>query len=88
MRIGSQITRLESTYWYRDASFLRLKNVELGYTIPQKAFGKVPVRGLRIYLAGYNLFTLTSLKEVDPESSSRSSYPQMRIYNAGVKLSF
>ena len=87
-RIGSQITRLESTYWYRDASFLRLKNVELGYTIPQKAFGKVPVKGLRVYLAGYNLLTITGLKEVDPESSSRSSYPQMRIYNAGVKLSF
>lgn len=87
-RIGSQITRLNSTYWYRNASFLRLKNVELGYTIPQKAFGKVPIRGLRFYIAGYNLLTLTGLKEVDPESSSRSSYPQMRIYNAGVKLSF
>jgi hypothetical protein len=67
---------------------LRLKNVELGYTIPQKAFGKVPVRGLRIYIAGYNLFTISQLKEVDPEASSDVSYPQMRIYNAGVKLSF
>ena len=67
---------------------MRLKNVEIGYTIPQKAFGKVPVRGLRVYIAGYNLLTLSQLKEIDPEANSDVTYPQMRIYNAGVKLSF
>jgi TonB-linked SusC/RagA family outer membrane protein len=90
-RLLSTITNggtTRSSFYYRNASFLRLKNVELGYTIPQKAFGKVPVRGLRIYIAGYNLFTISQLKEVDPEASSDVSYPQMRIYNAGVKLSF
>ena len=90
-RIGSSITNggvTRSSFYYRNASFMRLKNVEIGYTIPQKTFGKVPVRGLRVYVAGYNLLTLTGLKEIDPEANSDVTYPQMRIYNAGVKLSF
>ena len=90
-RLLSTITNggtTRSSFYYRNASFLRLKNVELGYTIPQKAFGKIPVRGLRVYIAGYNLFTISQLKEVDPEANSDVSYPQMRIFNAGVKLSF
>lgn len=93
-RIGSSIVNggmTPSSYYYKNASFLRLKNVELGYTLDQKIFGpKVPIKGLRFYVAGYNLFTISALKSVDPETSDESyqTYPQMRIFNLGVKLSF
>ena len=52
---------------------------------------RMPVKGVRFYVGGYNLFTLSGLKEIDPETSDgagSSTYPQMRIFNAGVKLSF
>lgn len=93
-RISSNITNggvTRSSFYYRNAAFLRLKNVEIGYTIPQKVFGvNVPIQSLRIYVAGYNLLTISDLKNVDPETSDESyqTYPQMRIFNFGVKLSF
>ena len=89
-RLGSTVSKQTNSFFHRNASFLRLKNVELGYTIPQKAFGNVPIKSLRVYLAGYNLLTISGLKEVDPETSDGEfqTYPQMRIFNAGVKLTF
>ena len=95
-RLGSTVSNggvYRVSFYHRDASFLRLKNIELGYTIPQKVFGslRIPVKGLRLYIGGYNLLTISSLTEIDPETSDgagSSSYPQMRIYNAGAKLTF
>lgn len=93
-RIGSSVSNgginRVSTY-YRNAAFLRLKNVELGYTIPANVFfSKLKVRSLRFYIAGYNLLTISGLKNVDPENSDENyqTYPQMRIFNTGVKLTF
>jgi TonB-linked outer membrane protein, SusC/RagA family/TonB-dependent outer membrane receptor, SusC/RagA subfamily, signature region len=81
-----------STYWHRDASFLRLKNIELGVNLPGKWLGGsvTGVNNLRIYIGGYNLLTFDKLKIVDPESNSSEAqnYPQVRIFNAGVKLTF
>ncbi len=93
-RLGSNVSNghtTRSSFYYRDASFLRLKNVELGYTFNQAMFGtKVGIRSLRVYIAGYNLLTFSGLKNVDPETDDESyqNYPQMRIFNAGVKLTF
>ena len=51
---------------------------------------KFPCKGIRFYIAGYNLLTLSELKNVDPETSDESyqTYPQMRIFNTGVKIMF
>lgn len=94
-RLGSTVSNggvYRVSFYHRNAAFVRLKNVEVGYTIPQKVFASfIPVKGLRFYLGGYNLLTLSGLKEIDPETadgSASSTYPQMRIFNAGVKLSF
>ena len=93
-RIGSNVSNggvNRSSFYYRDASFLRLKNVEIGYTLPENILlNRLKVKSLRFYIAGYNLLTLDSLKSVDPETSDESyqTYPQMRIYNMGVKLTF
>ncbi len=93
-RIGSTVSNggvNRSDYYSRNAAFLRLKNVEIGYTLPVKKWApKLGVQSLRFYIAGYNLLTLSELKFVDPETSDESyqTYPQMRIVNTGLKLSF
>lgn len=79
-----------STFWLRDAAYLRVKNVELGYNIPQKAAKKLGMNGLRIYLNGYNLFTFDNIDGMDPEDPSAgiSRYPQVRVLNIGLNLKF
>lgn len=67
-----------STYWIRNGSFLRLKNVEIGYRIP---YG-------RIYLSGANLLRFSPFDLWDPELSSWDSYPLQRTINVGLQLSF
>ncbi|WP_455584568.1 SusC/RagA family TonB-linked outer membrane protein [Bacteroides sp.] len=78
----------QTTY---DASYLRLKSVELGYTIPVKFTRKFKVERCRIFANGYNLFTITGLDFVDPERTSGAYgylYPIMRNFNFGLNLSF
>ena len=93
-RLGSNVSNggtTSSSFYYRNADFVRLKNVEIGYTFPHKMFGeRVPIKGIRIYAGGYNLFTLSELKTIDPESNdgSAQTYPQTRIFNFGAKLMF
>ena len=80
-----------SDFYIRNAAFLRLKNIELGYTIPKKYLGKkTGLRNVRVYVAGYNLLTFSQLKSVDPENNDEGyqTYPQMKIYNAGAKIMF
>ncbi|MDR1600910.1 MAG: TonB-dependent receptor [Tannerella sp.] len=79
-----------STFWIQNASFLRLKNVEIGYTLPGQLYRKLYIKNLRLYLSGYNLFTVSQIKILDPETSSAdgSYYPQLRIFNAGINLTF
>jgi TonB-linked SusC/RagA family outer membrane protein len=79
-----------STFWIQNASFLRLKNLEIGYTLPSKLYQKLFIKNMRVYVSGYNLFTVSQIKILDPETSSAdgSYYPQLRIFNAGISLTF
>ncbi|QRR00674.1 SusC/RagA family TonB-linked outer membrane protein [Dyadobacter sandarakinus] len=79
-----------STFWLNNASFLRLKNVEIGYTLPKAALSKIKIASLRIYASAFNLFTITSVKDYDPEGNSNSGqfYPQQRILNLGLNIKF
>jgi len=79
-----------STFWLNDASFLRLKNVELGYNLSGNWLAKAKMQSLRLYLNAFNLFTITKVKDYDPEGNSGSGqfYPQQRIVNAGVNVTF
>lgn len=82
-----------STFWTRDASYIRLKNVEIGYTLPTRWTSKIKMSSCRIYLSGNNLFTWSKmLPGVDPEaaqqSSSSDSYPITSMYNIGVNINF
>ena len=79
-----------SDLWLHDASYLRLKNVELGYTLPDSWVRKMNMNQFRIYLSGYNLLTFDSLDVLDPEMTNtlNPSYPLIRVVNLGVKLNF
>lgn len=79
-----------SDLWLRDASYLRLKNVEVGYSFSKKTLKKVHLGSLRIYATGYNLLTFDKLKVIDPEASTGSGtmYPVVKVMNLGLKVGF
>ncbi|RKO72020.1 TonB-dependent receptor [Sphingobacterium puteale] len=79
-----------NTFWLNNASFLRLKNVEIGYTLPTEVLSRLKLGGLRFYVNGFNLLTITKVKDYDPEGNSGSGqfYPQQRIINIGANLKF
>ena len=79
-----------STYWQRDMSFIRLKNAEIGYTIPKKLTKKVGLSTVRIYGQGVNLLTFSKFKLWDPElnASYGNVYPTMRTFTFGAQLNF
>ena len=80
-----------STYNLPDASYLRLKNVNLSYALPNQIVDKLKLQDLTIYVSGDNLFTITKFPGVDPELPSTglaAAYPQVRILNLGVKVKF
>ncbi|KGE15863.1 TonB-dependent receptor [Sphingobacterium deserti] len=79
-----------STWWLRDMSFLRLRNVELGYNFPSRWLDKVQVASLRIFARGNNLLTLSDFKLWDPELSVTNGmlYPVMKSVSLGLELNF
>jgi TonB-linked SusC/RagA family outer membrane protein len=81
---------LNNTYWLRSNNYIRLKNVELGYTLPNKLVEKVGLNSVRVYANGLNLATLDKIKIWDPESTNTSGqyYPQARVINMGIKATF
>jgi hypothetical protein len=78
-----------STWWLRDGSYLRLKSVEIGYTLPEKLTKKVFVQQFRIYASGMNLLSFNRFKLWDVEmGGSGLNYPIQRIFNLGLSLNF
>lgn len=77
-----------SSLWQRDASYLRLKNVEVGYRFKFKE--KAAVQGLRVYVNGQNLCTWTKMSYFDPEiaDNNGNAYPMVRVFNMGVNIQF
>ena len=86
---GDDFNGRSSTWWMRDAGFLRLKSVELGYTLPKSLLAKAGIDRLRIYVNGNNLFTVDKIKIFDPElTNGITSYPIQRMITTGINLSF
>lgn len=81
---------IDSDLWIRDASYIRLKNVEIGYTFFSGVLRKIGMSSLRLYASGYNLLTFDKLKILDPEETAADggNYPLSKIYNIGVKVQF
>lgn len=79
-----------STWWLKDMSMLRLKNVEIGYTVPKRVFEKISLTHGRIFLRGNNLLQFSKFKLWDPELSTHNGlkYPIMRSYSIGLQVRF
>ena len=79
-----------SSFWIKDASFLKLRNVEIGYNFDGPKLQKAGIAGLRCFISGQNLFTVSPLQKqynLDPEHLS-GLYPALRTFNAGVSITF
>jgi len=79
-----------NSFFIMDASFLRLKNAEVGYTLPVYVSKKIGISDVRFYLRGNNLYTWSHLKSgsFDPEQNSPTAYPTMRNYSIGLNITF
>ena len=82
-----------NSFFVVDASYIRLKNVEIGYSLPANLARKIGSKGVRVYANGLNLYTWDKLptKDFDPEvggSRGNLAYPELRIYNIGVNVKF
>lgn len=83
---------IHSSFYVENASYLRVKNIELGYTLSPKAIKKIGLSSLRIYANVQNAFTFTKFKGFDPEQTTdqtrAEAFPQVRIMTAGVNVNF
>ena len=89
--VGNNTT--DSDFWIKPASYLRLKSLSLGYSIPEDIIQKAGFSALRVFVAGENLLTFSKLSDYgfDPESPKEQSgkyYPQMRTVSCGLTLTF
>jgi TonB-linked SusC/RagA family outer membrane protein len=90
LTFGSNTNNYEtSSYWIKNGSYLRLKNAEIGYSLPPSLIGKIKLQTIRIFANGYNLLTHASaaLDGRDPEAFS-GGYPVQRLYNFGINVKF
>ena len=80
----------ESSLYLRDASYLRLRSIDLGYTLPKHISKRVGAQLLRVYFSGTNIFLFDKMKMFDPEieNTDGAYYPQQRTLNLGINLSF
>lgn len=86
---ASENNNRASSFWLKDASYLRLKNVTLSYNLPKKLVNKLLLKELRVFVSGYNLITWDKLDVLDPEGSGNSlSIAPQRVYNVGLSLKF
>ncbi len=80
----------ENTFWFRNTNYVRLKNIQLGYTLPTTLVSKVGLKNAKVYINAINLITWDSFKVFDPETDNQDGtvYPQKQTFNAGVSLGF
>jgi TonB-linked SusC/RagA family outer membrane protein len=80
---------VKSTWWMRDGSFLRVKNMELGYTLPKSFIAPLHIKNARFYLSGSNLFLFSKFKMWDVEMAGNGlAYPLQRVINLGLNVNF
>ena len=78
-----------SDWWLRKGDFIRLKNLEIGYTLSRKTLQRIQLQNLRMFVNGSNLFVLSAFKLWDPEMGSNGlGYPIQRTFNFGLQLDF
>lgn len=81
---------LNSSYYLRNASFFKIKNVELSYLFPENVTSRLKLTNLKLFARGTNLFTVSEIKELDPENLNLgiNTYPSMRTFTGGISVNF
>ena len=89
MRVASFNNQF-SSFWLQNAAYLRMKHIQLGYSLPKALAERLRMERLRIYASGENLFTITKITGYDPEAPDGSGnfYPLARVVNLGINLTF
>lgn len=83
-----------NTFWLENASYLRLKSLELSYSLPKQWYSNAHIADIRLSLSGYNLLTFSGIENIDPETENNSqgwaawNTPQNKVYNFGVNITF
>lgn len=84
-----------SSYWTRNSSFVKLRNLQIGYNLPSSIVNNLKIKKLRLYVTGENLLHLSNIKDLDPEFAhgdpfafSAFSYPSSRFYSTGINITF
>jgi TonB-linked SusC/RagA family outer membrane protein len=89
LRNGSAGAYVVNNQFLYDASYLKLKTLQIGYTLPKSLMSKAHIANLRVFLSGENLLTITKYPGLDPElGSGVNLYPIARLFSAGINLSF
>lgn len=91
-RLGGVNNQIVSSFYIEDMSFFRLKNIEIGYNLPNAIAQKVLMQRARIFIGGQNLLTFTKVKNFDPERqrgiNTERTAPLYKVYTAGINLKF
>ena len=89
---GNVLDNYASTFYMHDASYLRLKNFQLGYNVPRDFLTKLGIESSRVYISGENIFTITKFPGQDPErnldDTTYASYPQIKSFSLGLSVQF
>lgn len=86
LSVGENVNNQQnSSYWFRSGDYVRLKNVEVGYTLPQRLASRAKLQAVRVFANGLNLLTVNKEKQIDPETLN-GVYPLQRLFNLGVNL--
>lgn len=87
-RLGGSNNRTETTFWLDDLSYLRLKNVQLGYTLPKNWLSRIGISSVRLYGSAENLATFTKFRGLDPEKRANASdaYPLNKSFSLGINI--
>ena len=87
---NSTYNSVPSSFWIKSASYLRLKNIELGYSVSPNSLTKAKIQGLRIFVSAQNLATFTGIKNYDPEKYAADSrnwtYPNAKTFSVGLNI--
>ncbi|TKG96979.1 SusC/RagA family TonB-linked outer membrane protein [Puteibacter caeruleilacunae] len=77
-----------STFWMRNGAYVRLKNLNVGYTLPKRWYKSLGIGDIQLFANGTNLFVITGFDEHDPEQETLDSYPIMKTFTGGLSINF
>lgn len=78
-----------TSFWIKNGAYLRLRNLNIGYNLPEEILGNIGLSSIQLFFNGTNLFTISEVKEFhDPEQQNYDSYPIMKSYTLGMNLKF